>query len=45
MSIRKERGGMYAATVHFMGSQVVFIAPTWIGAYRSASIFIFGASK
>jgi hypothetical protein len=45
MSIRKERGGMYAATIHYQGALVVFIAPTWIGAYKSASMFVFGANK
>jgi hypothetical protein len=45
MSIRKMAGGMYYANIHHKGKIITFMSSTWLGAYKSASMFVFGASK
>lgn len=42
MTIKKQCGGMYYATIHYRDTLVTFMAPTWMGAYKSASMFIWG---
>jgi hypothetical protein len=45
MTIKKMAGGMYYANIHHKGEIITFIASTWIGAFKSASMYVFGASK
>ena len=42
MSIRKERYGMYSATVHYHDNEIIFLANSWMGAYKAASRFAWG---
>ena len=45
MTIKKQCGGMYYATVHHKGHTITFIAPTWLGAMKSASLFVWHGAK
>ena len=45
MSIRKMAGGMYYANIHHKGEIITFMASTWLGAYKSASMFVFFGAK
>jgi hypothetical protein len=45
MSIKKMAGGMYYANIHHKGEIITFMASTWLGAYKSASMFVFFGAK